>query len=79
MGGLKHFGLLVMMIVAMCTSPREVAAAPYFVHHQLRDSDMYATLGVQCKCCDGERGECRSKWAEGSCSKLRCLPWKYRH
>ncbi|KAI8028704.1 hypothetical protein LOK49_LG01G00801 [Camellia lanceoleosa] len=34
-------------------------------------------LGVVCDCCDGEEGDqCRSSW-EGSCSKLRCLPWKY--
>ncbi|KAI3427900.1 uncharacterized protein J3R85_009146 [Psidium guajava] len=79
MRDLKHFGLLVMMIVAACASPREVGAAPNIIHHQLPDSKVYATLGLQCECCDGERGECRSEWTDGSCPKLRCSPWKYHH
>ncbi|PON56532.1 hypothetical protein PanWU01x14_181000 [Parasponia andersonii] len=36
------------------------------------------SLGVMCKCCDGEGGACRSKW-DASCSKLQCLPWKFRY
>lgn len=39
-------------------------------------SKVFNTLGVVCKCCDGEGGECRTTW-EGSCPKLQCLPWKY--
>ena len=38
-------------------------------------SEIFSTLGVACKCCDGEKGECTSTWT-GSCSKLQCLPWK---
>ena len=33
------------------------------------DSKIYATLGVQCKCCDSERGECKNEWTEGLCSE----------
>ncbi|KAK1265747.1 hypothetical protein QJS04_geneDACA011381 [Acorus gramineus] len=36
---------------------------------------MLATLGLECTCCDGAGGECRSTW-DGSCSKLDCRPWK---
>ncbi|KAF3969859.1 hypothetical protein CMV_006380 [Castanea mollissima] len=42
---------------------------------QQRFSEIFSTLGVACKCCDGEKGECTSTWT-GSCSKLQCLPWK---
>ncbi|CAH9080075.1 unnamed protein product [Cuscuta epithymum] len=43
---------------------------------------LFATLGMECKCCDGVviadgRGEdqCEASWS-GYCSKLHCLPWK---
>ncbi|KAL8167917.1 hypothetical protein V2J09_009416 [Rumex salicifolius] len=42
--------------------------------HFGRYSKVFGTLGVECKCCDGE---CTSSW-EGSCSKLHCLPWKFQ-
>ncbi|KAJ6357639.1 hypothetical protein OIU78_005478 [Salix suchowensis] len=35
----------------------------------------FATLGLECNCCDGAKGECRSSW-ESSCPKLKCHPWK---
>lgn len=43
-------------------------------------SNVFATLGVVCKCCDGAAasgsGEnCATSWA-GACSNLQCLPWK---
>lgn len=35
------------------------------------------SLGVVCKCCDGEtEGECKTKW-DTPCQNLQCLPWKY--
>ncbi|XP_027908158.1 uncharacterized protein LOC114167302 [Vigna unguiculata] len=34
-----------------------------------------ASLGLVCKCCDGDGGACRSLWTE-SCSNLQCSPWK---
>ncbi|KAF2318980.1 hypothetical protein GH714_012135 [Hevea brasiliensis] len=41
---------------------------------QVNSKEFYATLGLECKCCDGE-GECRSSW-KSSCSKLQCKPWR---
>jgi hypothetical protein len=35
----------------------------------------FASLGLECKCCDGAKGECRSSW-DSSCPKLKCHPWK---
>ncbi|ESR48826.1 hypothetical protein CICLE_v10033223mg [Citrus x clementina] len=67
--------LLVMIIVAVphqCSSTRPISIQ----NHQLGNSKMLATLGIVCKCCDGESGKCRSTW-DGSCSKLQCLPWKF--
>ncbi|AES71054.1 transmembrane protein, putative [Medicago truncatula] len=38
--------------------------------------EAYSTLGLVCKCCDGEGGDCISTW-DASCSNLMCKPWKY--
>ena len=43
-----------------------------------KSSSPVGTLGVVCKCCDGEGGACRTKW-DAPCSKLQCLPWKSRY
>jgi len=42
-----------------------------------RLNNFVATLGIECKCCDGIKGECRSTW-DSSCPKLQCLPWKHQ-
>ena len=42
------------------------------------DSNMIATLGIECKCCDDEiGGKCSTHFAAASCSHLRCSPWKH--
>src|SRR5438445_461434 len=39
-------------------------------------SKLLGTLGMVCKCCDGNGGECRTTtWLE-PCSNLQCHPWK---
>ncbi|KAK2442006.1 hypothetical protein QL285_013234 [Trifolium repens] len=38
--------------------------------------EAYSTLGLDCKCCDGECGECTSI-RDAACSNLMCKPWKY--
>ncbi|KAG6671191.1 hypothetical protein I3843_Q009100 [Carya illinoinensis] len=42
---------------------------------QQKYSKIFSTLGIVCKCCDGETGECTSTRTE-CCSKLQCFPWK---
>ncbi|KAJ0046429.1 hypothetical protein Pint_06389 [Pistacia integerrima] len=78
----KRFQLFVLLLVilAVVHSPScrvAEASRPMFVNHP-GYSKTFASLGVECKCCDGEGGECTSTW-EGSCSKFKCLPWKYVH
>ncbi|KAJ4720894.1 Fibropellin-1 like [Melia azedarach] len=69
--------LLLIVAVSQCSCRVVKATRARILNHQLGYSKTYATqLGVVCKCCDGEKGECRSTW-EGSCSKLQCLPWKF--
>ncbi|GAV56835.1 hypothetical protein CFOL_v3_00377 [Cephalotus follicularis] len=74
----KCFGffVLVLMIIAITQNPREVEARPITLSSQEGYSMMFATLGIVCKCCDGEGDECRSTW-KGFCSKPQCLPWKF--
>lgn len=46
---------------------------------QQRYSEIFAGLGVVCKCCDGaaapEGEHCATTWT-GACSNLQCGPWK---
>ncbi|KAI3677476.1 hypothetical protein L6452_36739 [Arctium lappa] len=37
---------------------------------------VFDTLGIVCKCCDHPGEDCTSRW-NGSCSNLRCIPWKF--
>ncbi|KAJ9684427.1 hypothetical protein PVL29_016742 [Vitis rotundifolia] len=73
---LRRFELLALffIVVAIFQYPRAMEAKPASFQ---RYSKVFNTLGVVCKCCDGEGGECKSTW-EGSCPKLQCLPWKYQ-
>ncbi|KAJ4719929.1 Fibropellin-1 like [Melia azedarach] len=73
--------LLLLLVVAVsqcsCRSVVVKAIRPTILNHRLGYSKTFAAqLGVVCKCCDGEKGECRSTW-QGSCSNLQCLPWKF--
>ncbi|CAL5363711.1 hypothetical protein CsSME_00000874 [Camellia sinensis var. sinensis] len=75
----KRFELLILLFMILAISQyTTVEARAISLQHPQRYSKEFANnLGVVCDCCDGEEGDqCRSSW-EGSCSKLRCLPWKY--
>ncbi|OAY41398.1 hypothetical protein MANES_09G098400v8 [Manihot esculenta] len=69
--------LLLVLAVSSAQKPRIIAEARTisFLAEQ-NHSKIFATLGVVCKCCDGEQGECRRIWKKGSCHNLQCLPWK---
>ncbi|KAL5706278.1 hypothetical protein ACHQM5_024470 [Ranunculus cassubicifolius] len=74
MGLLKPCLLLVLvLLIAQAPGLHGVQPLP----PAQRFSKISATLGMSCKCCDGEEGICRSTW-EASCSKLECLPWKFQ-
>lgn len=45
-------------------------------HSYQGNANIFATLGVVCKCCDGLGAECKSTF-EGTCVKLQCHPWKF--
>ncbi|KAI5574879.1 hypothetical protein BDE02_10G175100 [Populus trichocarpa] len=66
--------LLLLLIFTMYQYPRAVEARPLTLQ-QGNSKRFFATLGLECKCCDGAKGECRSSW-ESSCPKLKCHPWK---
>ncbi|KAM7464016.1 hypothetical protein LguiA_032137 [Lonicera macranthoides] len=66
------FLILLLVISFLFDKARVAEARPL---PQQRYSKIFATMGVVCKCCDGEGGECKSTWVE-PCSKLQCLPWK---
>ncbi|WOH11051.1 hypothetical protein DCAR_0830530 [Daucus carota subsp. sativus] len=40
-----------------------------------RNSKLFRTLGMVCRCCDSAGGDCRTKWLE-PCPNLECRPWK---
>ncbi|KAL3717097.1 hypothetical protein ACJRO7_008644 [Eucalyptus globulus] len=72
--------LLIVFLVVLClgsemksvsTEARSLANIPS--HH--RYSGIFGTLGIVCKCCDRAGGECTDMHT-GSCSNLRCFPWK---
>ncbi|KAM5560255.1 hypothetical protein ABKV19_021434 [Rosa sericea] len=67
---------LVILLVA-CASEKSLAveARPLSLFSQQGYSKVFGTLGIACECCDGVGGECKSRWT-GSCSSLKCLPWK---
>ncbi|XVE69302.1 hypothetical protein DITRI_Ditri09bG0141100 [Diplodiscus trichospermus] len=72
------FFILFFMILLVSWNFRNVEGGILRRVHQ-QGYAKFATLGVACKCCDGEGGECRSSWdASYSCPKLQCLPWKHQ-
>ncbi|KAL4318205.1 hypothetical protein GQ457_18G008660 [Hibiscus cannabinus] len=74
----KHLGFFVFLIgIVIFSSSKHVECGVLKRVHR-KGYGRLATVGVICKCCDGEGGECRSSWdASYSCTKLQCLPWKY--
>ncbi|EEF38178.1 conserved hypothetical protein [Ricinus communis] len=67
--------LLLLMIAAMFHQSPRGGEARTLTLKQGNTKKFFATLGLECKCCDGAHGECRSSW-ESSCPKLQCHPWK---
>ncbi|WRX12809.1 hypothetical protein QQP08_005296 [Theobroma cacao] len=74
----KNFGFFVLLFMILVLS-RNFINVESRVLKRVRGYANFATLGVVCKCCDGEGGECKSSWnASHSCPKIQCLPWKYQ-
>ncbi|EEF22889.1 conserved hypothetical protein [Ricinus communis] len=70
--------LLLLLVLTVSLSQKSIiteARTLSFLPEQSK-SKIFATLGIVCKCCDGNlQGECTSTW-KGTCRKLQCLPWK---
>ncbi|KZV53409.1 hypothetical protein F511_10195 [Dorcoceras hygrometricum] len=72
--GAYNFWMLIIIICFIFQDSSLVEARPLPSPLQQSDrSKIIASLGVVCKCCDDEH--CAISW-DGSCSNLRCLPWK---
>ncbi|OAY66284.1 hypothetical protein ACMD2_27110 [Ananas comosus] len=56
--------------------PRCADARPLPFEKLQRYVGVLGSLGIVCRCCDGEAGECRSRW-ESTCAKLDCHPSKF--
>ncbi|KAG5237515.1 hypothetical protein OIU77_013560 [Salix suchowensis] len=77
MDATKHLKASFLLLLLVCTIfqyPGAVGARPLTLQ-QGNSKGFFATLGLECNCCDGAKGECRSSW-ESSCPKLKCHPWK---
>ncbi|KAK6779231.1 hypothetical protein RDI58_021415 [Solanum bulbocastanum] len=94
MSSIKVYLLLLSLIVINFSFQDEsriglahVARAIYVQQHSNKLSSssvehlkMFETLGMVCKCCDGANfGQdlCSATW-DGSCSNLKCFPWKFQ-
>ncbi|XP_015584384.1 uncharacterized protein LOC8279737 [Ricinus communis] len=71
--------LLLLLVLTVSLSQKSIiteARTLSFLPEHAGKSKIFATLGIVCKCCDGNlQGECTSTW-KGTCRKLQCLPWK---
>ncbi|KAL4388222.1 hypothetical protein GQ457_09G030070 [Hibiscus cannabinus] len=75
----KHLGFVIFLVVILSFSGFKHVECGVLRRVRRQGYANLATLGVVCKCCDGEGGECKSSWdASYACSKLQCLPWKYK-
>ncbi|KAK1415532.1 hypothetical protein QVD17_31315 [Tagetes erecta] len=81
MHNVKNLTILLLFLMILCSSEctRDFGFRPQNYYPQ-KYAKVFATLGVECKCCDGvsSSDKCKSIW-EGSCSKLQCLSWKDHH
>ncbi|KAK9289951.1 hypothetical protein L1049_008113 [Liquidambar formosana] len=66
--GLFRPSLLLLLLILLIGSP--VSHKPQAVEARLlpflsqqRESRIFTTLGLVCKCCDGSGGECTSTWS----------------
>ncbi|BAT97309.1 uncharacterized protein HKW66_Vig0201590 [Vigna angularis] len=68
--------LLILLIASSVAEKTSVVEGRTLSLKPLQEySKNLASLGVVCKCCDGDGGDCRSTWTE-SCSNLQCSSWK---
>ncbi|PON90776.1 hypothetical protein TorRG33x02_134140 [Trema orientale] len=80
MGLPKPSMLLFLLLLVVSASEKSAAVQARLLSSaaQQRYANVFATLGLVCKCCDGPAGECTSSWTK-SCSKVQCLPWKQHY
>ncbi|KAG5239900.1 hypothetical protein OIU76_013297 [Salix suchowensis] len=67
--------LLLLVVFDISQYPRAMEARPLALQRAGNSKMFFASLGLECKCCDAASGECRSSW-DSSCPKLKCHPWK---
>ncbi|KAK8613142.1 hypothetical protein V6N13_100915 [Hibiscus sabdariffa] len=70
--------LLLLLVISVSTPPLPLAMAARPISglpDQQRNSNVFALVGVVCKCCNATGGECSSTWTQ-PCPHLNCLPWK---
>ncbi|KAG4920286.1 hypothetical protein AAZX31_18G033200 [Glycine max] len=72
------FACLLIIAPNLSPNPNGVEATQVLtIHKGYTKRQVYSTLGLVCKCCDGKGGECTSTWEDDACSNLVCKPWKY--
>ncbi|KAE9592038.1 hypothetical protein Lal_00038283 [Lupinus albus] len=67
--------MLIIMVVSISEKPLVIEGRTLSLISNQGYSKIFATLGVVCKCCDGDEGACTNTWTK-SCNNLKCLPWK---
>nr|XP_004492372.1 uncharacterized protein LOC101514220 [Cicer arietinum] len=67
--------LLIIMVILVSDKPSLTEGRTLSLISNQGYSNILATLGVVCKCCDGIGGTCTSTWKK-SCNNLKCSPWK---
>uniref|UniRef100_M1C8Y8 Uncharacterized protein n=1 Tax=Solanum tuberosum TaxID=4113 RepID=M1C8Y8_SOLTU len=70
-----HFLLLSLLLInfSESRSARPISLQQHSTNKLSSYLKMFETLGMVCKCCDGV--VCSATW-DGSCSNLKCFPWK---
>ncbi|KAJ8624318.1 hypothetical protein MRB53_032848 [Persea americana] len=76
MGFSKYCLLVLFIFFVQAHYPTCADARPLPFVDQKRYVNVMASLGLECRCCDGAGGECRST-LDASCLKLECNPWKF--
>ncbi|WOL14923.1 hypothetical protein Cni_G23704 [Canna indica] len=71
-----YFSLLLLFFISFSISKSAEADGPIPINKQQRYVKVLESLGIKCKCCDGDGGECRSSW-ESTCTKMECHNLKF--
>ncbi|CAA7389805.1 unnamed protein product [Spirodela intermedia] len=76
--GSGRLSLVLFLLLAFSSSdlPGCVDARPLRFFDHRNYAKVLASLGLTCRCCDGEGGECRTQW-DSACAEVRCHPWKF--